>query len=70
MPPGLYSVFNYTGKASKAAAAYQYIFMQWLPNSNYVLANRPHFEILGEQYKRDAEDSEEEIWIPVRHKSR
>jgi len=39
-----------------------------LPNSDYELDNRPHFEILGKKYKNNSADSEEEIWIPVKLK--
>jgi predicted transcriptional regulator YdeE len=34
--------------------------------NNYQIDNRPFFEILSEKYKRDAEDSEEEVWIPIK----
>jgi AraC family transcriptional regulator len=30
--------------------------------------DRPHFEILGDKYKNDHPDSEEEIWILCREK--
>lgn len=66
LPAGLYAVFHYQGTAREAAPAFQYIFEKWLPNSIYQLDNRPHFEILGEKYKIDCQDSEEEIWIPVK----
>ncbi len=33
------------------------------------LDERPHFEILGEKYKNDDPNSEEEIWIPIRNKN-
>jgi AraC family transcriptional regulator len=39
-----------------------------LPNSNYHLDDRPHFEILGEKYKNADPGSEEEIWIPIKAK--
>lgn len=65
---GLYAVFIHKGDASKAAQTFQYIFGTWLPNSAYVLDDRPHFEILGEKYKRDSPDSEEEVWIPIKKK--
>jgi AraC family transcriptional regulator len=65
---GLYAVFNYKGDASGAPAAFEYIFAAWLPNSEYILDHRPHFEILGDQYKKDNPDSEEEIWIPIKLK--
>jgi AraC family transcriptional regulator len=64
---GLYAVFKYKG-LSTDDRIFQYIFMTWLPNSTYQLDSRPHFEILGERYKNNDPNSEEEIWIPVREK--
>ena len=64
---GLYAVFNYKG-LSTDDRIFQYIFMTWLPNSAYQLDSRPHFEILGEKYKNNDPNSEEEIWIPVMEK--
>lgn len=61
---GLYAVFKYKG-LSTDTRIFQYIFTEWLPNSGYELANRPHFEILGEKYKNNDPASEEEIWIPI-----
>jgi AraC family transcriptional regulator len=60
---GLYAVFDYKGNSPEI---FQYIFREWLPNSEYELAYRPHFEILGEKYKNNDPDSEEEIWIPIK----
>ncbi|MPL94473.1 hypothetical protein SDC9_40627 [bioreactor metagenome] len=64
---GLYAVFYYKG-SSTDSSIFQYIFGTWLPNSDYLLDNRPHFEVLGEKYKNADPDSEEEIWIPIRTK--
>lgn len=61
---GLYAVFLYKGLSSDHSI-YNYIYGTWLPNSNYILDNRPHFEIMDEKYKNNDPDSEEEIWIPV-----
>jgi AraC family transcriptional regulator len=66
LPEGMYAVFLCKGAASKAAATFKHILGTWLPNSEYVLDNRPHFEILGEKYKNEDPDSEEELWIPVK----
>jgi len=63
---GLYAVFLHQGPASEGAATFQYIFETWLPSSDYVLDDRPHFELLGEKYRNDAPDSEEEIWLPIK----
>jgi len=68
LPSGLYAVFLYKGASSAGAKAFEYIFGTWLPKSEYLLDTRPHFEILGEKYKYDDPDSEEEIWIPIRVK--
>jgi AraC family transcriptional regulator len=66
LPEGLYAVFLYKGDPRNFAPAFQYIFETWLPDSDYQIDNRPHFEILGEKYKNNHPDSEEEIWIPVK----
>jgi AraC family transcriptional regulator len=68
LPAGMYAVFHYKGLPEEGAKAFQYIFTTWLPQSGYVLDNRPHFELLGEKYKNGSADSEEEIWIPVKNK--
>ncbi|WP_273568806.1 GyrI-like domain-containing protein [Maribacter halichondriae] len=65
---GLYAVFLHKGPANEFKRTFQFIFGQWLPNSEYVIDVRPHFEILGEKYKNDAPDSEEEVWIPIKKK--
>lgn len=68
LPAGLYAVFLYKGPASKGAEAFTYIFGTWLPASEYVLDDRPHFELLGEKYKNEDPESEEEIWVPIKPK--
>lgn len=63
---GLYLVFPYKGLGGPAAAPfYARIFTEWLPASGYKLDNRPHFALMGDKYRRDDPESEEEIWIPV-----
>ena len=62
---GKYAVFHYKGLSSDSTI-YQFIFSQWLPGSNYVLENRPHFEIMGEKTKLNDPNSEEEIWVPIK----
>jgi AraC family transcriptional regulator len=51
-----------------ASKTFEYIFETWLPNSDYLVDNRLHFELLGEKYKNKDLDSEEEIWIPIQLK--
>ena len=64
---GLYAVFDYKG-LNTDNTLFQYIFENWLPHSDYVLDGRPHFEILGNKYKNNDPESEEEIWIPIKEK--
>jgi AraC family transcriptional regulator len=67
LPRGMYAVFMHRGPASTGPDTYGYIFRSWLPRSEYQLDQRPHFAWMGEKYKKDDPDSEEEIWIPVKH---
>ena len=63
---GLYAVFLYHGAASATTPTFQYILGTWLPNSGYILDDRPHFEVIGEKYKNEDPNSEEELWIPIK----
>lgn len=68
IPEGVYAVFLHQGPAGEAEKTYRHIFENWLPGSAFLLDNRPHFAVMGEKYQAEAEDSEEEIWIPVKPK--
>lgn len=68
LPAGMYVVFSYKG-SSADNSIFRYIYGTWLPNSEFILDDRPHFEILGEKYKNNDPTSEEEIWIPVKRKT-
>lgn len=63
---GLYAVFYYKG-SSLDTSIYEYIFGVWIQKSGYALDDRPHFEVLGEKYKNEDPNSEEEIWIPIKN---
>ena len=65
---GLYAVFDYKG-LNTDNKIFLYIFRDWLPASEYELDDRPQFEVLGENYKNNDPDSQEEIWIPVKLKN-
>ncbi|MDP4209908.1 MAG: GyrI-like domain-containing protein [Bacteroidota bacterium] len=66
---GLYAVFLYKDMASNFGETFRYIFGTWLPQSIYDLDKRPHFEILGDKYKNNDPESEEEVWIPIKPKN-
>lgn len=65
VPGGLYAVFLHKGLASDFPKTFMYIFDEWLPNSEFEIDDRPHFELLGEKYANNDRNSEEEVWIPI-----
>ncbi len=68
IPAGQYAVFHYKGKPSEAASTYQYIYGTWFPNSQFMIDNKPHFALMGDKYKWENPDSEEELWFPIKEK--
>jgi len=69
IPGGLYAVFIHKGPVHIFYKTSQYIYGQWIPGSDYILDNRPHFEIMTEQYLGpDHPESEEEVWVPIKLK--
>lgn len=62
---GLYAVFRVKGLNSDHSA-FQYFYNTWIHESAFVFDNRPHFEVLGEKYRNDDPQSEEDIWIPLK----
>jgi AraC family transcriptional regulator len=65
IPAGTYAVFVFKGLPQMAPQFFQKIFMEWLPKSGYNLADGPHFAVMGEKYKNNDPESEEEIYIPL-----
>lgn len=65
---GLYAVFIHKGTPHDFPKTMSSIFEVWLPQSAYEPDQREHFEVLGDKYKNNDPDSEEEVWIPIRKK--
>lgn len=63
---GKYLVFNYQGKAENGPELFRYIFQNFIPENNFEIDDRPHFEIFGDTYNPLNEDAQEEIWIPIK----
>ncbi len=63
---GDYAVFIHKGLPSAFPQTAQYIFGVWLPQSGYQLDDRPHFEVLGPNYRPNDPHAEEEVWIPIK----
>lgn len=65
IPEGEYAIFTYRGTSMDSKSFYNYIFAEWLPSSSFKIDMRPHLAVMGEKYKFEHPDSEEEIWIPI-----
>ncbi|MDX6181964.1 GyrI-like domain-containing protein [Flavobacterium sp. Fl-77] len=68
IPEGNYAVFTHKGSSNDAQKTYQAIFTKWLPNSAYIVDERPHFAVMTDKYKKDDPNAEEDIWIPIKNK--
>jgi AraC family transcriptional regulator len=66
MSGGKYAVFLHKGSPREFQKTFQHIFNEWLPSTQYRLDHRPHFELLGEKYRNNHPNSEEEVWVPVK----
>ena len=69
LPAGLYAIFHYKGAANAPGDTLYSIFTSWFPASAYNVDNdRPHFAVMGDKYKGNDPDSEEDICIPIKPK--
>ncbi|MCF7919262.1 MAG: effector binding domain-containing protein [Candidatus Cloacimonetes bacterium] len=75
VPPGMetldipaqkYAVFTHKGALDTLNATYQYIYAEWLPNSEYELAAAAEIEWYDDRFKFGAADSEFDIYVPVK----
>ncbi len=66
IPAGQYAMFIHKGNAQTFPKSMAYIMNKWLPESEYKLDERAHFQIMKDEYLGENNpNSEEEIWIPV-----
>jgi len=63
---GNYLVIDFKGTMQEFIKNWNYLHSQWLPNSEYELDNRPHFEKLSPSYNPTNAVNEEEIWVPIK----
>lgn len=66
VPAGRYAVFTHKGKLDKLEHTMNYIFASWLPKSGEELRDAPELEIYDERFKYGSDDSELDIYIPVK----
>ena len=64
LPSGKYVVFTIKGHIPNPEI-FNYIYSTWLPNSEFNLDDRPHFDILSEKVQQKSPDANQELWIPV-----
>ena len=66
IPKQKYIMFLHKGLANKVGLTYQYIYEEWLPETEYRLPYFYNFEYYGDLHKGPCnEDSISEIYIPV-----
>ena len=61
---GKYAEFTIKGHIPNPEI-FNYIYSTWLPNSDFSLNDRPHFDILSEKMQQKSTDADQELWIPV-----
>ena len=63
---GRYLVIDFKGSIPDFITFWQNMHSTWLPNSEFELDDRPHFERLPPSYNPMQPINEEEIWIPIK----
>lgn len=68
MAGGLYARFSAPENPANPSEIFQFIFREWLPNSHYILDDRPHFDILNEGKPNTSSSGTQLIHIPIAEK--
>lgn len=69
IPAGYYAVFIHKGTSTDFPKTSQYIYGEWIPNSEYILDDKPHFAVMGDKYLgHENPETEEEVWVPIKKK--
>jgi AraC family transcriptional regulator len=67
LPGGKYAVFIHKGTMADFQSTLNFIYLKWLPDSEFELDYRPHFELLNERYLGpNNPNSEEQVWVPIK----
>ncbi|MEL6177770.1 MAG: AraC family transcriptional regulator [Myxococcota bacterium] len=67
--PGLYAVFTHRGPIGSIGESIRFIWGTWLPRSEYELGTGPDFEYYDERFHPGSDDSEVDIYVPIRRSS-
>ena len=66
IPEGMYAIFDHQGPANEFQRTTNYIYNKWLPDSDFILDNRPHYEVLPDGYNPRDDDATEQVFIPIK----
>lgn len=67
IPPGRWAVFIHKGSLERLGYTMDYIYGSWLPKSGHELRDGPDLERYDcRKFRPPAEDSELELWVPIR----
>ncbi|CAN5664737.1 hypothetical protein BH10BAC5_BH10BAC5_28740 [soil metagenome] len=67
IPEGKYAMFTYKGNIMKISTIYNYIFGEWVKKTDMKPDNdRNDFELYDERFKGEEDDSELDIYIPIK----
>ena len=63
---GHFAIFDHQGPPSEFPKTLNFIFSEWLPQSDWQLDDREHFEMLLPGWRADDPSAREEVWIPIK----
>jgi AraC family transcriptional regulator len=66
LPAGLYAVFLYRGSRNGFEEFILDKFLNVIPSYSLQIDDRPHFQRMGPAFNPFSDESEEEVWIPVK----
>lgn len=66
IPVGQYAVFICRGTPAMASNTFGFVFGTWLREADFDLDDRPHFEILDNNWNPFDESANEEVWVPIK----
>ncbi|MDD4156832.1 MAG: AraC family transcriptional regulator [Candidatus Cloacimonetes bacterium] len=66
VPASKYAIFTHKGSLENLNQTYKYIFCVWAKESEYEISNADQLEIYDERFKFGQEDSEFDIYIPIK----
>jgi AraC family transcriptional regulator len=63
---GHFAVFDHYSPPSEFPKTLNFILSEWLPQSEWQLDGREHFEMLLPDWRADDPNAREEVWMPVK----